>query len=120
MRLANHWLLILNPSTMKTVYRSTEKNRLAFLKAMMGIIIILAPAFTHAQNLIKNSDFSDGTDDWSSSCSMEVNPESVYGGTNNGNPITEIDVERCLDQTICIFPGATYVFSFRAGRRTAG
>jgi hypothetical protein len=46
-----------------------------------------------------------------------VNPESVYGGSSATNNVTEIDMERCLDQNICIMPGVTYVFSFKASRR---
>ena len=49
--------------------------------------------------------------------SMEVNPETVYGGTNSNNYVTEIDVERCFSQNICVASGMTYTISLVASRR---
>lgn len=88
------------------------------------IVLVLAnllfPFFVSAQNLVTNSSFTNGTTGWSSSCSMEVNGETVYGGSNASNNVTEIDRERCLDQNICIMPGITYTLSFKGTRRIDG
>jgi hypothetical protein len=81
------------------------------------IVVFLMPHLATAQNLITNSGFSNGTAGWTSSCSVEVYAENVYGGTSSTNMVTEIDNERCLDQTICVFPGTTYVLSFKGSRR---
>lgn len=81
---------------------------------------LLFPFFVSAQNLITNSSFTNGTTGWSSSCSMEVYDETVYGGSNSSNNVTEIDRERCLDQNICIMPGITYTLTFKGTRRIDG
>ena len=94
---------------------STQNNLTA--KFILVIAIIILPLFMSAQNLTTNSSFTNGSTGWTSSCSVEVNPETTYGGTNASNNVTEIDMQRCLDQNICIIPGATYVLSFRATRR---
>lgn len=99
-----------------TITRPTTQNdRIA--KFTLLVAIILLPLFMSAQNLTTNSSFNNSSTGWTSSCSVEVNPETTYGGTNASNYVTEIDMERCLDQNICIMPGATYVLSFRATRR---
>lgn len=100
----------------RNLYPETQYHS-AFYRYLFIIALFMAPAFVSAQNLITNSDFSNGTTGWSSSCSMEVYAETVYGGSNSSNYVTEIDEERCLDQTICVFPGVTYNLSFRATRR---
>ncbi|AEW01492.1 hypothetical protein A4D02_05735 [Niastella koreensis] len=94
---------------------STQNDLIA--KFTLLAAIILLPLFMSAQNLVTNSSFSNSSTGWTSSCSVEVNPESVYGGSSTTNNVTEIDMERCLDQNVCIVPGATYVLSFRASRR---
>ena len=81
------------------------------------IAIILLPFFMSAQNLATNSSFSNGSTGWTNSCSVEIYSESTYGGPSSSNSVTEIDMERCLDQDICIMPGVTYVLSFKATRR---
>jgi hypothetical protein len=96
---------------MKTVYPTQPISKFIFIG------IFLCPLGLFAQNLVTNSDFSNNTTGWSSSCSMEVNPETTYGGPSGTNYVTEIDQERCLDQTICIMPGVTYTLSFKATRR---
>jgi hypothetical protein len=102
---------------MKTVTISRPVKNEATQKIALLIAMILLPFFMWAQNLATNSSFDDGTSGWTGSCSVEVNPETVYGGTSASNNVTEIDMERCLDQTICIMPGVTYKLSFRATRR---
>lgn len=99
-----------------TINRTSTQNDL-IVKFTLLVAIILLPLFMSAQNLITNSSFNNGSTGWTSSCSVEVNPETVYGGTNASNYVTEIDMERCLDQNICIIPGATYTLSFKATRR---
>ena len=73
-----------------------------------------------AQNLIVNPGFQDGTSGWGTDCSIEINPETVYGGTNAANKVTEIDIERCFKQQVAVSAGATYDFSFKASRRQGG
>ena len=80
--------------------------------------LLFAPLAIMGQNLVSNSGFSSGSTSWATNCSIEVNPETAYGGTNSSNYTTEIDVERCFNQDICILPGLTYNFSFKASRRT--
>jgi len=80
--------------------------------------LLFAPLAIMGQNLVSNSGFSSGSTSWATNCSIEVNPETAYGGTNGSNYTTEIDVERCFNQDICILPGLTYSFSFKASRRT--
>ncbi|OQP47428.1 hypothetical protein A4H97_08000 [Niastella yeongjuensis] len=86
-------------------------------KFTLIVAMILLPLFMSAQNLVTNSSFNNGGTGWTNSCSVEVNPENVYGGSSTTNNVTEIDMERCLDQNICIMPGVTYVFTFKATRR---
>ncbi|MFL5745867.1 MAG: T9SS type A sorting domain-containing protein [Niastella sp.] len=99
-----------------TIPKPTGQNDL-IAKSALVIAIILLPLFMSAQNLTNNSSFNNSSTGWTSSCSVEVNPETTYGGTNASNYVTEIDMDRCIDQNICIMPGATYVLSFRATRR---
>ncbi len=80
-------------------------------------MLLMASAVVSAQsNLVVNPGFTNGTQGWSTDCTIEINPESVYGG-NNSNPVSEIDIERCLRQEIAVSAGAMYDFSFKAGRR---
>lgn len=102
---------------MKTSTNPTPSKNIAIRKITLLLAMILLPFFMWAQNLVTNSSFSDGAAGWTGSCSVEVNPETVYGGTNASNNVTEIDMERCLDQNICVMPGVTYKLSFRATRR---
>jgi hypothetical protein len=88
----------------------------------IGLIIasLLMPVFVSAQNLVTNADFSNGSTSWASSCSVEIYSETVYGGSNASNSVTEIDEETCIDQDVCIMAGVTYSLSFKGSRRTAG
>lgn len=95
--------------------KHVQHNTIA--KHLFVIALIIVPGFLSAQNLVTNGGFSSYTTGWSSSCSMEVNPEATYGGPSATNLVTEIDQERCLDQTICVFPGLTYKLTFKATRR---
>ena len=90
--------------------------------AIIGLIIasLFLPVFVSAQNLITNSSFSNGSTGWTSTCTVEINPETIYGGSNAANNVTEIDVETCIDQNVCIMAGVTYTLSFKGSRRTAG
>ncbi|MEP7259351.1 MAG: T9SS type A sorting domain-containing protein [Flavitalea sp.] len=85
--------------------------------ATASLVLCLISAKISAQELILNSGFSANTANWNTSCSIEIYPETVYGGSVSGNNITEIDVERCLNQQVCIFPGSSYHFGFKATRR---
>jgi hypothetical protein len=75
------------------------------------------PGFLFAQNLVKNSGFNSGTTSWNTSCSMEIYPETAYGGPDPGNQVTEIDIERCFNQDICVADNTTYTVSLVASRR---
>lgn len=104
--------------TTSTQTTSTIKTNIAIY--VLVIAGIFFPLFMSAQNLVTNSSFSSGTTGWSTNCSIEVNPEVVYGGSDATNLVTEIDMERCINQNICIMAGVTYRLSFRAARRTFG
>lgn len=98
----------------------SSRNSL-FLLLLMIILPIFADS-AHAQNLIKNGDFNATSTDWATSC---VNVEcygfeTTYGGPSGTNHVAEIDDEACMHQDACVLPGATYVFSMDASRRTGG
>jgi len=83
----------------------------------------LAAAFlsAQAQNLVTNSNFTGGSSTgWSTGCTIEINPETAYGGPDASIYVTEIDVERCINQQVCILPGLSYTFTYKASRRTQG
>ena len=110
-----------NPNKMKTTTTpnpSTQNRSISII----GLVIagLLLPVFLSAQNLATNSSFSNGTTGWSGSCSVEIYPETTYGGSDATNSVTEIDEETCIDQNVCIMAGVTYRLSFRGTRRTAG
>src|ERR1700712_4297453 len=90
----------------------------------MKHFIIIAAFFTfsirslHAQNLVVNSNFTGGSSTgWSTGSSIEINPQSVYGGPSSSIYVTEIDMERSLSQQVCILPGLSYTFTYQASRR---
>jgi hypothetical protein len=85
-------------------------------KLLTALLLVTSMVVSAQSNLVTNPGFSNGTQGWSTNCTIEINPESVYGGTNS-NPVTEIDIERCLHQEIATSAGAIYDFSFKAGRR---
>lgn len=72
------------------------------------------------QNLVTNPGFTNGTNGWATDCSIEINPETVYGGSVSSNPVAEIDIERCFKQEISVSSGAMYNFSYKASRRQGG
>lgn len=92
------------------------KANLPYCIVITGLLLLWMPKQTNAQNLVTNGNFSNGSTGWSTSCTIEINPESVYGGSGS-NPVTEIDMERCINQHVCVMAGATYTFSFKASRR---
>lgn len=70
------------------------------------------------QNLVVNSDFTDGSSSgWSTSSSIEINPQTIYGGPSSSVYVSEIDVERTLNQQVCILPGLSYTLTYQATRR---
>src|SRR5690606_7686233 len=85
-----------------------------------ALLALAAPAADAQSNLIVNPGFSSGSTGWSTNCTIEIYAETVYGGTNASNNVTEIDKERCLHQDVAVVPGKFYTFSFRAARRTSG
>jgi hypothetical protein len=107
-----------NPNKMKTITnpKPTAQNDLP-VKFFLIAGIILLPLVMSAQNLITNSSFSNGSTGWSGSCSVVVNPETVYGGSNASNYVTLVDGANCLDQDICVLPGFTYTLTLKATRR---
>ena len=85
---------------------------------------IIAALFTlnicslQAQNLVVNSDFTGGsTTGWSTTSSIEINPQNVYGGPSSSIYVTEIDAERSLSQQVCVLRGLSYTFTYQAARR---
>ncbi len=76
----------------------------------------------YAQELIKNGNFNSSGANWVSACtSVEATYfETTYGGTVSTNRVAEVDDESCFRQDVCILPGASYIFSMQASRRTSG
>ena len=88
-------------------------------KVLLIAATVLFSIGASAQNLIVNGGF-DGSNGWSSDCSMEIYTETVYGGTSSSNNVTEIDAERCFNQQVPVYAGAIYDLSYKASRRTGG
>ncbi|MEO8582979.1 MAG: T9SS type A sorting domain-containing protein [Flavitalea sp.] len=98
------------------------KTQVSLTKMFAALLLAGASIFSQdvtAQNLVVNGGWSNGTAGWSTGCSIEINPESVYGGSGS-NPVTEIDIERCFNQEISVSADATYNFSYKASRRQSG
>jgi hypothetical protein len=102
-----------------TTPKPSKANPL-FPKIVLIIASLFLPVLVSAQNLVTNADFSNGNTNWTNSCTVEIYPETVYGGSNASNSVTEIDEETCIDQDVCIMAGVTYSFSFKSSRRTVG
>jgi hypothetical protein len=100
---------------MKKFYPKQTKYR-----SLAVLAILVSSTITHAQNLVSNSSFSGGSSTgWTpnSGSSIEVNPETTYGGPSGSIYVTEIDIERSLNQQVCVMPGLSYTFSYGAARR---
>ena len=85
---------------------------------LIGGLFFLLTSPVLAQNLAVNGGFTSGTTGWTTLCTTELNPETTYGGSSLTNFVTEIDVERCINQQVCILPATTYRFSYKGSRRT--
>ncbi|MBL7737262.1 MAG: T9SS type A sorting domain-containing protein [Chitinophagaceae bacterium] len=97
--------------------KSFDRNfRNAFKRKFLFFSFIVSTS-VYGQNLIVNPGFNSNASGWSTNCTIEINPETVYGGSVASNYVTEIDVERCINQQVCIFPGQSYNFSFKGSRR---
>ncbi|HZK63195.1 MAG TPA: T9SS type A sorting domain-containing protein [Puia sp.] len=87
---------------------------------LCNLLMLTTALGVHAQNLVVNSNFDGGSSTgWSTSSSIEINPQSVYGGTSSAYS-TELDVERTINQKVCILSGLSYTLTFQASRRTGG
>lgn len=76
---------------------------------------------SYSQNLLGNSNFSNGNSMWALlGMNVEVNAETVYGGSNSSNRVAEVDALVGLRQKVEVVAGKTYRFDFRASRRTRG
>jgi hypothetical protein len=103
---------------MKTATTPTPLKQNSSLSTLVLVLAsLLFPFFVQAQNLVTNSSFTQGTTGWLSNCSIEVNDETVYGGSNASNSVTEVDKQRCIDQDVCILAGVTYQLTFKGSRR---
>src|SRR5882724_932679 len=102
---------------MKHIYKSLVRKIGHYL--MLAVVICLTGSSRlSAQNLVANSNFAGGSfTGWNTNCTYEINPETTYGGPSNSTYVTEIDVERCVNQEVCIIPGLTYILTYSAGRR---
>lgn len=105
---------------MKTATPNPLKQNRTFLTISLVFASLLFPFFSSAQNLVTNSSFSNGSTGWTGGCTVEVNAETVYGGSNASNKVTEIDQETCVDQDVCVMAGVTYNLTFKGSRRTSG
>lgn len=88
----------------------------------LALACCLALTPLRAQNLILNGTFSATSSNWVTSCvNVEATYyETTYGGSAGTNRVAEVDDESCFHQDVCILPGASYVFSMQASRRTSG
>lgn len=90
-------------------------------KNLIIALLVIAPFSLFSQNLLKNSDFSNGSSNWSTNgMKVEINPENVYGGRNNRNNTAEIDTEVGLRQVVDITAENYYQLTYKASRRTSG
>jgi len=102
---------------MKT-FHPVKATRLLSSLILAGALILVNTPGLQAQNLVTNSNFTGGSyTGWSTSSSIEVNPQTTYGGPSSSIYVTEIDVERTLNQQVCILPGLSYTFTYQATRR---
>lgn len=105
---------------MKTATPNPSKQNGTFSTICLVFASLLFPFFVSAQNLVTNSSFSNGTTGWTGGCTVEIYPETVYGGSNASNIVTEIDQQTCVDQDVCVMAGVTYNLTFKGSRRTSG
>lgn len=85
-------------------------------------LLVAVAATANAQNLVVNGNFNASGGSWVTACTaIEAYAfETTYGGTVATNRVAEVDDESCFRQDVCVLPGASYVFSMDASRRTAG
>jgi len=82
------------------------------------IVVGMHVSNLQGQNLVVNSDFTGGSSSgWSTSSSIEINPQTIYGGPSSSVYVSEIDVERTLNQQVCILPGLSYTLTYQVTRR---
>lgn len=99
------------------------KTTISFTVLFYGLVMaatlqLISVTTADGQNLVTNSNFSGGSSSgWSTSSSIEVNPQTTYGGPSSTIYVTEIDVERSINQQVCVLPGLTYTFTYQASRR---
>lgn len=90
-------------------------------KNLIIALLVIAPFSLFSQNLLKNSDFSNGSSNWSTNgMKVEINPETTYGGRNSRNNTAEVDMEVGLRQVVDISADNFYQLTFKASRRTSG
>src|SRR4051794_1979145 len=99
---------------MKTTISFTA---LYYSLAIAATLQLISVTSVDAQNLVTNSSFTGGSSSgWSTGSSIEVNPQTTYGGPSSTIYVTEIDVERTINQQVCVLPGLTYTFTYLASR----
>ena len=85
---------------------------------LLSAMFLLAAGCLKGQNLVVNSNFTGGSSTgWSTTSSIEVNPQSVYGGPSSSSYVTEMDAEHTMNQKVCVLPGLSYTFTYQATRR---
>lgn len=89
-------------------------------KILCLFLIVLCGEAITAQQLLKNGNFDNGSQSWTTACTgIEAYAnETSYGGLNTANRVAEIDDQSCFYQDICVFAGKDYQFSMTASRRT--
>jgi len=98
----------------------TSTHRIAIFNSLTLTVMLTLLNLTslQAQNLVTNSNFTGGSSTgWSTSSTIEVNPQTTYGGPSSSIYVTELDVERTINQQVCIMPGLTYTLTYQAARR---
>lgn len=96
-------------------------STLSPLSFMLIVSLTLTqPLMTTAQNLVSNSSFSNGNNNWSlDGMNTEIGFEPAYGGYNGVNRVAEVDGYSGLRQKIRVSHGQSYKLTFKAGRSMA-
>jgi hypothetical protein len=98
-----------------------KTNSTLFQLLAVTLLLLFVSTSSYSQNLLGNSNFNNGNSMWAlSGMNVEVNAETVYGGSNLSNRVAEVDALVGLRQKVEVVAGKTYRLDFKASRRTRG
>jgi hypothetical protein len=87
------------------------------IKSLLVYTLLALPFYTTAQNQLNNSDFREKSTYWDiKDMTVEINPETIYGGTDESNIAAGINAEAGLRQQADLKPGLEYMIRFRGSR----